>query len=60
MTRVGVGDERTSRHRSSLTSRPVNLQSSLKGESFLFALVCTFLHLKNHVGVEGKGGGEGQ
>lgn len=55
MTRVGVGDGRTSRHRSSLTSRPVNLQSSLKGESFLFALVCTFLHLKKSCGGGGKG-----
>lgn len=37
-----------------------SVQDSLKGESFPFALVCTFLHFKNDAGVEGREGGEGR
>lgn len=56
MTGMGAGNEHQGTREFSHVLARESTQSSLKDETFLFALVCTFLHFKN----DGGGGCRGK
>ena len=56
MTRMGAGNEHQGTREFSHVLARESMQSSLEGETFLFALVCIFLHFKN----DGGGGCRGK